>query len=137
MERPACDICGSALNEPAYGTFAIGCSCSKCGTTYDTYYRRDGGLIEVPPAWGRCVGVTHEPFSIEKNEHFDVRGETYYIFQADDGSIRRVHIECIPFRDQTPRPPGLPERIKYYHYLNVDVWPPACIQPNPTSDDHS
>ena len=97
--QKTCDSCQTTLDGPAYGTFAVGWTCPTCGSAYNYYCRIDGELLDLPSVSGKCIGVVFEQDDMEKlpNEtsHF-VRGTFFYIFQGDDGTIRRAHIETIP-----------------------------------------
>ncbi len=132
----SCDVCQSTdLSGPSSSTVAQGWTCNRCGAESDYYYRIDGELFDVPPSWGRCIGVVFEPESVDRIAPEDlvnpeiethmVEGELYYIFQANDGTIRRARMGCSRFGGDHKRPITLPEKVKFFHYWNVDVWPPA------------
>ena len=99
-----------------------------------TYFRASAKLFDVPPSWGRCISVVFGPDSVERIppgrlvepeiETHLVRGEVYYVFEASDGTIRRARMGCLPFKGYHKRPTTLPEEVEFFHYWNVDVWPP-------------
>lgn len=131
-----CDVCqGTELSGPHSSDVGLGWTCNRCGAEFDIYVRLDGELFDVPTAWGRCIGVVFEPESVERIapedlvnpeiETHDVRGELYYVFAADDGTIRRARMGWGRFDDDRARPTTLPERLKLFHFWSVDIWPPA------------
>ena len=131
-----CDVCQSVgLEGPSLGTFVQMWYCTKCGSEFEYFHRVDGELFDVPRSWGRCIGVVYatEAVALVPQEHrvnperevHIIEAEYYYVFQADDGTIRRARMGCSPFGDKHRRPADLPKRIQYFHYWNVDVWPPT------------
>lgn len=108
------------------------------------YYRLDGELFTYPAAWGRCLGVLDDTELLQPIENFaedeegegegedlrvrpetsySVYGENYYIFVADDGTIRRARISDGVFDADHPRPSSVPEDVEVFHYWSVDVLP--------------
>ena len=129
-----CDACGEELpEEPSLGAGEACWKCSKCGAEFDYYYRMDGEWFSVPEAWGRCVAVMFGPEMIRAclpeelaepgRESYDLDGEIHYIFQSDDGTIRRAQMRWGHFGPDCPRPDNVPERIEWFHFWNVDLWP--------------
>lgn len=74
-------------------------TCDICGGGNLVHkLHKDGKPFIVPQAWGRRVGIVFEPEGTEEVPLMDQVepdrkqviqiGETFYVFQADDGTIR-------------------------------------------------
>ena len=51
---------------------------------------------------------------------YDLHSDFYYVFQAEDGTIRRARIGSSPF-GRGKKPAGVPARVHDFHYWVVDV----------------
>ena len=111
-------------------------TCADCGTGWDYYFRKDGGLLSVPPSWGEVVAVVQEMTGARKipsehvapefpGDHYLIdESEFYYVFRAEDGTIRRARIDSSPF-GRGKRSRRVPDRVEHFHYWVVDVCPAA------------
>ena len=131
--QKTCEVCGSQkmlTQRTGVGTML---TCKLCGSSFDYYYRQDGGLLDYPASWGRVIDVIYEPTGSHRKPCEDsaldmwCEGDFYYVFVADDGTIRRTRIDnhgC--FDDKTPRPKCVPNSVNTYHAWVVDVLPPGA-----------
>jgi hypothetical protein len=128
--RTVCDVCnkkGVRIRHTKISSLHI---CRHCGSYVSYYYRKDGHPFGYPPAWGKVLAVLATQEGVMEVPEEDkplvgadyvLEGNFYYLFQSDDGTIRRARIDSLPFTDQ--KPPTLPPTIEAYHYWNVDVLP--------------
>jgi hypothetical protein len=130
-EITGCEICKGSLKKEYLGV-GLAFSCRSCGSQFTYYYTKDGTILNYPASWGRIIGPVYVPQTVndrwapqcvEDEECHDpmervVYGMFYYIFQAEDGTIRRARIGGYP---DSPRkaPPG----VQCHHDWSVDVLP--------------
>src|SRR5262245_15625952 len=111
-----CDVCQKAVDGGSSGPPSHWeCwKCPNCGSNFVYNFRKDGEVFDVPRAWGRCVGSFYWPTSVghypDEDEPTDeekqvensnpldnmpppINGEVYYVFQADDGTLRRAEVK--------------------------------------------
>ncbi len=139
-----CEVCDGAL-KPSFSAFGVVLTCDRCQGKFGYYYRRDGEVLTYPRAWGKLVAVVQEPegenaalrrsgvrrapapppvaIAAEGLALSTVFSPTYYVFLADDGTIRRVRLACIPKPPAGDR--GVPETVTHHHRWNVDILRPA------------
>ena len=139
--KRSCDVCGGEL-KACQSAFGVVLTCQRCQGKFGYYYRRDGEVLTYPRVWGKLVAVVQEPEQDHQAlERVGVRrapspppvairetmvrgvvfSPTYYVFLAEDGTLRRVRLASIP---EAPKSGGGgAETVEYHHRWNVDVLP--------------
>jgi len=128
MKR-TCEVCGHSKLRKSGGHGCIHLQCPKCESRSNHYYSKNGAAFGYPKVWGRLVAVIEAP---EFEEAYDEQGQPipvdelipfptswYYIFVAEDGTIRRARYYEIP--EVLSPAPHLPKGMAYYSRWDVDV----------------
>ena len=131
--QKTCDVCGNARLRKRHSGVGTILECRGCGSSYDYYYTKGGRLLDYPASWGRLITVIYEAagtYDVVDGDEGDMStvfaGYTYYLFESDDGTIRRARIEDIrSFSDEASKPSQVPKQVDVYHTWVVDVLPSA------------
>jgi hypothetical protein len=125
-----CECCGHNKLKTKFSCIGKIEDCPNCGSSFDSYYYKNGEPLTIPKHWGKCIAVMTEQHQWEtfnqssEDKEVDqvgfLQNYQYYIFIAEDGTLRRARIES-SWDPPIIQPKGTRKKLTSYHCWIVDI----------------